>query len=101
MVFEEGQERVYKFEEGTKKRAWSANKGAERRREKERWFKRVDQKKKRERRGRRKETGIERPNLKEWEHNSEGAWARKAGSANSRNRFRHVADHPGTVLINK
>lgn len=54
----------------------------------------------RERRGRR-ETGIERPNLKEWKHNSEGAWARKAGSANSRNRFRHVADHPGTVLINK
>lgn len=48
-----------------------------------------------------KKTRIERPNLKEWKHNSEGAWARKAGSANSRNRFRHVADHPGMVLINK
>lgn len=49
-----------------------------------------------------RKTGIERrPNLKEWKHNSEGVWARKAGSANSRNRFRHVADHPGTVLINK
>jgi len=54
-----------------------------------------------EERRRRRETEIERPNLKEWKHNSERAWARKAGSANSRNRFRHVADHPGTVLINK
>lgn len=41
------------------------------------------------------------PNLKECKHNSEGTRARKASSANSRNRFRHVADHPGTVLINK
>lgn len=97
-MLEERRERVYKFKEGRREDARSANKGGERR------FKRAVQKKKRVKGGERrrwKETGIERPNLKEWKHNSEGAWARKAGSANSRNRFRHVADHPGTVLINK